>query len=203
LLSPGSVEEEEPVKLLLRSVPIVALIAMGPLVAACQQNKSPDMESRVQDRLKSADIKDVNANWKKDENTLHLTGEVKAPEEKQRAEELANEVVGTSGRVVNEVKVEGVDTNDQDSRIEKELDRMFKEDDQWDRDTTDLSFHSKAGVVTIKGDAPSQEIKDRVTARVKSVEGVKDVVNDLQIKPNKEPNPKNTKTHTNQMKKKY
>lgn len=184
-------------KLLLRSVPIVALIAAGPMVTACQNSKSPDVESRVQDRLKSADIKDVNANWKKDENALHLTGEVKAEAEKQRAEELANEVVGTSGRVVNEVKVEGVDTNDQDSRIEKELDRMFKEDDEWDRDTTDLSFSSKAGVVTVKGDAPSEAIKDRVTARVRSVEGVKDVVNDLQIKPsNKEPSPSNTKTHT-------
>jgi osmotically-inducible protein OsmY len=191
------------VKLLLRSVPIVALIASGPLVAACQNNKSPDVESRVQDRLKSADIKDVNANWKKDENTLHLTGEVKAPAEKQRAEELANEVVGTSGRVVNEVKVEGVDTDNLDSRIEKELDRMFKEDDEWDRDTNDLTFHSNAGVVTIKGDASSEAVKDNVTARVRSVEGVKDVVNDLQIKTMKEPNAKNTKAHTKQLKKKY
>ncbi len=191
-------------KLLLRSVPIVALIASGPLVAACQNSKSPDVESRVQDRLKSADIKDVNANWKKDENTLHLTGEVKAAAEKQRAEELASEVVGTSGRVVNEVKVEGVDSDSLDNRIEKELDRMFKEDDQWDRDTTDLTFHSKAGVVTIKGDASSEAVKDHVTARVKSVDGVTDVVNDLQIKPsNKEPSPKNMKSHTNQMKKKY
>jgi osmotically-inducible protein OsmY len=190
------------VKVLLRSVPVVALLAAGPLVAACQNNKSPDVESRVQSRLKSADIKDVNANWKKDENTLHLTGEVKAPAEKQRAEELANEVVGTSGRVVNEVKVEGVDTDNLDSRIEKELDRMFKEDDQWDRDTNDLTFHSNAGVVTIKGDASSEAMKDRVTARVRSVEGVKDVVNDLQIKPmNKEPHPKNTKAHTDKMKK--
>ena len=191
-------------KLLLRSVPIVALVAAGPLVASCQNNKSPDVESRVQDRLKSAEIKDVNASWKKDENTLHLTGEVKAAAEKQRAEELATEVVGTSGRVVNEVKVEGVDTDSLDNRIEKELDRMFKEDDQWDRDTDDLSFHSNAGVVTIKGDASSETMKESVGARVKSVEGVKDVVNDLQVKPmNKEPNAKNTKAHTGQMKKKY
>lgn len=190
-------------RLLFRSMPIVALIATGPLVSACQNTKAPDVESRVQDRLKSAEIKDVNANWKKDENILHLTGEVKAAAEKQRAEELANEVVGTTGRVVNEVKVEGVDTDSLDSRIESELDRMFKEDDEWDRDTNDLTFHSNAGVVTIKGDASSEAMKNRVAARVKSVEGVKDVVNDLQVKPMKEPNAKNTKAHTDQMKKKY
>lgn len=190
-------------RLLFRSMPIVALIATGPLVSACQNTKAPDVESRVQDRLKSAEIKDVNANWKKDENTLHLTGEVKAAAQKQRAEELANEVVGTTGRVVNEVKVEGVDTDSLDSRIESELDRMFKEDDEWDRDTNDLTFHSNVGVVTIKGDASSEAMKNRVAARVKSVEGVKDVVNDLQVKPMKEPNAKNTKAHTDQMKKKY
>ena len=144
--------------------------------------------SRVQDRLKDANIKDVNANWKKDENTLHLTEQVKAEADKQRAEELASQVVGTSGRVVNEVKVDGVDYAELDSRIERQLDTMFKDDKQ--RDHLDLTFHSKAGVVTITGDAPSQAVKDRVTERVRSVEGVKDVVNDLEIKPAKE-QPKN------------
>ena len=144
--------------------------------------------SRVQDRLKDANIKDVNANWKKDENTLHLTGQVKAEADKQRAEELASQVVGTSGRVVNEVKVDGVDYAELDSRIERQLDTMFKDDKQ--RDHLDLTFHSKAGVVTITGDAPSQAMKDRVTERVRSVEGVKDVVDDVEIKPAKE-QPKN------------
>ena len=189
-------------KLLFRSIPLAAILAAGPMISACQNTaKAPDYESRVQDQLKTADIKDVNANWKKDENALHLTGEVKNPTDKQRAEELANQVVGTSGRVVNEVRVSGDNSDDVDSRIEKSLDKMFKEDDQWDRDTTDLTFHSKAGVVTVTGDAGSQAIKDRVSERVKSVDGVKDVVNDLQIKPAKEPSPKNTKAHSDQMKK--
>jgi osmotically-inducible protein OsmY len=190
------------VRFLFRSVPLIAVLAAGPMISACQNTaKSPDYESRVQDRLKDANIKDVSANWKKDENTLHLTGEVKNPTDKERAEELANQVVGTSGHVVNEVKVEGDNSDNLDSRIEKDLDKMFKEDDQWDRDTTDLTFHSKTGVVTITGDASSQDIKDQVTAKVRSVDGVKDVVNDLQIKPAKEPSPKNTKAHSDQLKK--
>jgi osmotically-inducible protein OsmY len=190
------------VKFLCRSIPLVAVLAAGPMVSACQNTaKAPDYESRVQDQLKSADIKDVKADWKKDENALHLTGEVKSPTDKSRAEELANQVVGTSGRVVNEVKVEGDNSEDLDARIEKSLDKMFKEDDQWDRDTTDLTFHSKAGVVTITGDAPSQDVKDQVTAKVRAVDGVTDVVNDLQIKPAKEPSAKNTKAHSNQVKK--
>ena len=90
--------------------------------------------------------------------------------------------VGTSGRVVNEVTVEGTDAEASDERIEEMLDKAFKEDDQWDRDKLDLTFDSKAGVVTITGDAPSEAVKDRVTARVKQVPGVKDVVNNLEVK---------------------
>lgn len=183
-------------KRLLCAVPLVALIGGAPLITACNRNdNTPNYESRVKDRLKDADIKDVDANWNKDEKALHLSGKVKAESEKTRAETLANEVVGTSGRVVNEVKVDGVDTRDEDKQIEDRLDRMFKEDDQWDRDNLDLSFDSNAGVVTIKGDAPSEAIKNRITERVRSVDGVKDVVNDLQIKPAKEPSAKNTKAH--------
>jgi osmotically-inducible protein OsmY len=47
--------------------------------------------------------------------------------------------------------------------------------------------------VTITGDAPSQAIKDRVTEKVRAVDGVKDVVNDLEVKPAKEPSTKNPK----------
>jgi osmotically-inducible protein OsmY len=182
------------VKALLRSLPLVALVATAPVFTGCEQKaNTPNYEARVQDKLKDAKLDDVNANWKNDEKALHLSGKVKAEAEKQRAEVLASEVVGTSGRVVNEVKVEDVDTNAADNQIEERLDKTFKEDNQWDRDTTDLTFHSKAGVVTITGDAASQEIKDRVTQKVRSVEGVKDVVNNLEIKPAKEPSTKNPK----------
>ena len=187
-------------KKLLCAVPVAALMA-APLFTACEKkDNTPNYESRVQDRLNDANLKDVNANWNKDEKALHLTGKVEAATDKQRAEEVASQVVGTSGRVVNEVKIAGVDTRDEDKQIEDRLDKMFKEDDQWDRDTLDLTFHSTAGVVTIKGDAPSEAVKTQITEKVRGVDGVKDVVNDLQIKPAKEPSAKNTKAHTGKVK---
>ena len=110
--------------------------------------------------------------------------------DKARAEELAKQVVGTSGRVVNEVTIAttgtgGVaapGTDEMDDRIEDELGRAFKEDNEWDMDGLDLNFDSQGGVVTITGDAPSQAVKDRVTARVKKIQGVTDVVNNLELK---------------------
>ncbi len=173
---------------ILKSVALVAALAAAPMSTACNRPAdNPDFEGRVSDSLKTAKIDDVKANWKADEKALHLSGEVERAADKARAEELAQQVVGTSGRVVNEVKVEGTNADDVDRRIEKDLDASFKEDDQWDKDHLDLSFSAKAGVVTIKGDAPSQAAKDRVSAAVRKIDGVKDVVNDLEIKPEKAP----------------
>jgi len=175
------------VKRLLNSVALAGVLATAPLLtAACNRPaNAPDYQGRVNDSLKDAKIKDVKADWKADEKALHLSGEVENAADKARAAELAKQVVGTSGRVVDEVKVEGTNIDDVDKRIERDLDASFKEDDQWDRDNFDLTFHSKAAVVTVTGTAPTKAAKDMVTARVRKVQGVKDVVNDLEIKPEK------------------
>jgi osmotically-inducible protein OsmY len=171
------------VKKVFSSWAIVGLIAAGSMVTACEnRTATPDYQAKVNDSLKNAKIENIKADWKQDEQALHLTGDAESAADKARAEELAKQVVGTSGRVVNEVKVEGTNAEATDDRIEELLDRAFKEDDQWDRDKLDLTFDSKAGVVTITGDAPSEAVKNRVTARVKQVPGVKDVVNNLEIK---------------------
>jgi osmotically-inducible protein OsmY len=176
------------VKKMFSSWAIVGLLAAGPMVTACADRaNTPDYQDRVNDSLKNAKIDNVKADWKKDEQALHLTGEAESAADKARAEELAKQVVGTSGRVVNEVKVEGANDEAMDDRVEEQLDRLFKEDDEWDRDKLDLKFDSKAGVVTITGDAPSEAVKERITARVKQVPGVKDVVNNLEVKDAKAP----------------
>ena len=166
----------------------VGLIAAAPLVSGCNTAETPDYEAKVNETLESANLGDVNADWKAEDKQLHLSGEVQNAADKARAEELAKQVVGTTGRVVNEVKVADSagaavpGTETVDDQIENQLDRAFKEDDEWDMDKLDLNFDAKGGVVTITGDAPSQAVKDRVTARVKKVPGVTDVVNNLEVK---------------------
>jgi osmotically-inducible protein OsmY len=161
------------VKRLFNSMVLTAALAATPMMTACDRSPAnPDYEGRVKESLKAAKIDDVKPDWKADEKALHLSGDVENAADKARAEELAQQVVGTSGRVVNEVKVAGTNA-------------AFKEDDEWDRDNTDLKFDVNAGVVTVKGTAASAAIKDRVSSKVRAIPGVKDVVNDLEIKPEK------------------
>jgi osmotically-inducible protein OsmY len=174
------------VKRLFNSMVLTAALAATPMMTACDRSPAnPDYEGRVKESLKAAKIDDVKPDWKADEKALHLSGDVENAADKARAEELAQQVVGTSGRVVNEVKVAGTNADAVDKRIEKDIDAAFKEDDEWDRDNTDLKFDVNAGVVTVKGTAASAAIKDRVSSKVRAIPGVKDVVNDLEIKPEK------------------
>lgn len=168
-------------KRLCNSWAAVALLAAAPFLAACAQEQ-PDHEARVNETLETANLGDVDADWRETDSQLVLSGEVQNAADRARAEELARQVVGTTGRVVNEVKVAGTGMETVDDRIEEQLGRMFREDEQWDLDGLDLNFEVEAGVVTITGDAPSQAVKDRVTERVKTVEGVRDVVNNLEVR---------------------
>jgi osmotically-inducible protein OsmY len=173
------------VKKLCNSWVAIALLASAPLMTACTE-RGTDYQGRVNESLKTAELDEVKADWKADEKQLVLSGEVERAADKARAEELAKQVVGTSGRVVNEVKVgtePQIDARENaDDRLEEHLTKSFKEAKEWDMDKLDLNFNVEAGVVTITGDAPSQAVKNRVTAAVKKMEGVKDVVNNLEIK---------------------
>ena len=80
------------------------LLVGAPLSYAC--NRGPDVKEQVQDSLKQADIEDVNVDWDKKENIVHLKGSVDTTAERQRAEQVASAAVGTSGKVLNELTVE-------------------------------------------------------------------------------------------------
>ena len=115
---------------LFSSMLLAGTLAAAPMLSACNKPANePDYQARVNDSLKDAQLKDVKADWKSDEKALHLSGDVEKAADKARAEELAQQVVGTSGRVVNEVKVAGTNADDVDKRIDKDLDASFKEDD--------------------------------------------------------------------------
>lgn len=169
---------------LLTAVPVVALLAMAPLTVGCTTERAgePDLKARVNDELKTANLDDkVKADWENDGKQLRLTGEVERAADKARAEELAQQVVGTSGRVVNEVKVEGEDYGNVDDRIEEQLGKMFEDRTEWDFDGRGVTFDSAQGVVTITGTVESAAVKEKIGQRARATDGVKDVVNNLDV----------------------
>jgi len=163
---------------------LAAILSVTLGVAAC--NRAPTPADEVNRALKDAKLEAVSADWDKDARIAHLKGTVESATDKQRANDVAAAAVGTSGRVLNEVTIKGVNdatAGDLDSGIKSNLKKMI------DADPTlrerDINFDVVNGVVTVKGEVNSASEKARVTELVREAAGVKDMANALQIKPPK------------------
>ena len=151
-------------------------------VSACDQG--PDPADQVRDALETAQIDDVKVDYDRDSKAIHLTGSVDSASVKARAEQVAAKAVGTSGRVLNELTVEGAAenrANDLDGTIRERLNELVDKDPMLkDRD---VNFDVNNGAVEIKGSVASANEKTRVGEMVRGVQGVKDMANGLEVRP--------------------
>lgn len=157
-----------------------AILLTCVLALACGQRE--DTKENVAKALEQANLQNVAVDVDKDSNIVHLKGTVGTMSDRTRAEEVAAAAVGTSGRVLNELTVEGLNTetaDDLDDDIEDALDRMV--DDNPVLRERDINFEVTNGVVTVKGEVRSAKEKDQVTQIVKAAPGVKDFANALEI----------------------
>ncbi len=158
------------------------------VVGACsrQNNNDNDAKARVDKALDDANLKDVHTNWDKDANVVHLTGTVKTETDKQRADEIASGAVGTSGRVLDELKVEGMDekpVSDMDKTIGDTLKAEIDHDPVL-RDRT-IHFDVNQEDVTVTGNVRTAAEKAKVTEIVRRTNGVKQLANELKVEPKK------------------
>jgi hyperosmotically inducible protein len=154
------------------------------LVSAEACNRGPDPSDKVSRAMKDANLGDVKVDWDKEAHVAHLKGSVDQPTDRQRAEEVATAAVGSTGRVLNEVTIKGVNdktANDFDSDIRKHVQDAVNSDPML-RDR-DIDVDVNNGVVTVKGEVRSAAEKAKVTEIVRATPGVKNMANALEIKP--------------------
>jgi osmotically-inducible protein OsmY len=157
---------------------LIATAACGP--------RNPDYEKTADEALSTAALDDVDADYDNDAKTIHLTGTVNTENERQRAADVVQKAVGNGAQVANEVTVASRDeeiADDFDGAIETRLDELV--DNEADLKDNSIAFDANNGVITITGDVNSAAERDRVGDIARSQPGVKDVVNSLEVKPNK------------------
>ena len=163
---------------------VCVAIVVACLGAAC--HRAPDTEDTLRKALDQANMQQVEVKVDNDERIVHLKGAVGSMAERSRAEEVADAVVGTSGRVLNELTVKGLNdttADDLDGDIRKNLDRMIDNDPTLKQ--RDVNFEVTNGMVAIKGTVWSVDEKNRVGEMTKAAAGVKDLANGLQIESGK------------------
>lgn len=159
---------------------MVALLAAALPSMACE--REPDVTEQVEQRLDAAKLDQVDVTWDNDARIAHLTGQVRSPEERQRAEEIATSAVGTSGTVLNELTVEGLNEDaagELDGQIRDRLTELVDGDPELkDRN---IEFDVNNGAVSVTGTVANESEKQRVTQMVQSAPGVTDFANRLEI----------------------
>jgi hyperosmotically inducible protein len=159
---------------------VFPLLVAG-MLSGCSSNKSPDVTDNIRKSLDQAGFKDVSVSEDRDKGVVTLTGNVPTDTDKQQAEAIAkssapNLVVADQISVRppgNESEAKAVDS-DLDKAIEKNLDATLVKHR--------LKYDVKNGVVTLKGDVPSNAKREQVEKLAASVPNVKQVVNELEVK---------------------
>jgi osmotically-inducible protein OsmY len=143
-----------------------------------------DPRARAEEALNEERLSDVDLDWNEDNRVLHLKGSVASADERNRAEEIAEQAVGTSGRVLNELTVDDPAYYQPDNTqgsleaaLENAMTREFGADEQINFEVADN------GAVRIKGRVATEAEKARAEAMTRSTQGVIDVVNDLEVGP--------------------
>jgi len=157
---------------------LIATTACGP--------RNPDYEKTADDALSSAALDKVDADYDNDAKTVHLTGTVNTEGDRQRAEDVVQKAVGTGAKVANEVTVANRDediADDLDDGLETRLGELVDREADLKDDSVD--FDANNGVITITGSVDSRSERDKAGDLARSQPGVKDVVNSLEVKPDK------------------
>jgi osmotically-inducible protein OsmY len=153
------------------------------LLAAFACDRGRDTAHTVRKALDDANMHRVQVEVDDAERIVHLQGSVNTMADRTRADEIANAVVGTSGRVVNDLTVEDlVDRrpNDVDGKLTDAVDERLDGDPVLRE--RDVNIAVTDGVVSVSGEVRSQDEKRRVDRIVTSVAGVRSVANHLQVR---------------------
>ncbi len=165
----------------------VALIASAiTLTMACSDHpKAPDVTGDIRHALDQQGLNDVSVSQDREKSVVTLTGDVQTDDDKARAESITRSIAGT--QVVSDeigVRPSGdrstakkVDS-DLDSAIDKNLDAKLVQH----RMKKDVSYSVTNGVVTLKGDVPSEAQRISVEKLAQEVPNVKQVVNEIEVK---------------------
>jgi len=168
---------------------LTALIALSLLFGvACSQQRAntPSVKDQVNKALQNASLNDVKVDENRDKGVVTLSGDVKSPEEKQRAEDIARQ--NAPNMVVsNEIGVrpqgaEGT-AKDIDKNLDAGIEKNYKDELTENRlDNQHIRVDVNNGVVTLKGDVDNMELRQKAEKLAANIPNVQQVVNELEVK---------------------
>jgi len=160
----------------------VITLAVAGLVG-CTANRAPDVAGKIRDSMKQAGLKDVTVSQNRDKGVVTLGGNVVTMDQKAQAEQIAQPIAG--GQVVaNEIAVLPIGDaaaktvySDFDKGIEANLDAALAQNN-----IKGVTHSTKQGVVTLKGDLATPELRAEAERVADGIPNVQQVVNEISVK---------------------
>jgi osmotically-inducible protein OsmY len=157
-------------------------LTVGALWVAALACTRPDTQENVKRALDDAHIRNVDVAVDDGEALVHLSGTVETLADRTRAEEVATSIVGTSGRIVNDLTIEDFEDDTPDSPDEQlttALDRLI-DDDRTLRER-DVNISVRDSAVTIHGEVRTVGESTRAARLIAKAPGVTSVTNELRV----------------------
>jgi hyperosmotically inducible protein len=159
------------------------------VIAGCNKPAHPDEKSAVTDSLKNNNLNAVSVSQDRDKGVITLSGNLDSQDLKNQAESVARQAA-PDYTIADEIGVRppGADTagsvaSNLDSAIEDNFKAMIKAhavlNDQ------SISGNAKNGTLVLKGSVKTEKQKKEAEDLAKKVPNVQQVVNELEVKPNK------------------
>lgn len=165
-----------------------ALLAGALSVAGCHKSH-PDEKDAVTSSFKANGLGEVDVSQDRDKGVMTLTGKVATDDQKQRANSLAQQAA-PDYQIANEIGVRPPDMNNAGavaSDTDKGIEDNFKAAIKAHKALDDQSIRGSAknGTLEIKGSVKTETQKREVEALAKKIPNVQQVVNELEVNPNK------------------
>jgi hyperosmotically inducible periplasmic protein len=170
-----------------------AIILGGAMAIAGCHHAYPDAKAAVTDTLKANNLGKIDVSQDREKGVMTLTGNVDSDNDKMQAENLTKQAA-PGYTIADEIGVRPPDENSagsiaskEDSAIEDNFAAAIKANQNLDDQSIRAS--SKNGTLVITGSVKTPTQKTEVTILAKQVPNVQQVVNELEVQPDKHSSP--------------
>ncbi|HEY4933894.1 MAG TPA: BON domain-containing protein [Terriglobales bacterium] len=171
---------------------VTASLLLTFAVVGCNRNaQHPDVKTAVDTAMTRNDLGVVKVSQDRDKGVLTLTGDVETPDQKTQAESVAAQAA-PGYTISNEIGVRPIGAESQakavDSNLDDAIEKNYKASLKAHQNLDDqsISYNAKNGTLVLKGSVKTSAQRNEAQKLAKAVPNVKDVVNEIEVKPDKD-----------------
>ena len=161
------------------------------LMGCNQKAQHPDVKTAVDTAMTRNDLGVVKVSQDRDKGVLTLTGDVETADRKAQAESIASQTA-PGYAISNELGVRPVGAESQAKAVDSNLDDAIEKNYKaalkahQNLDDQSISYDAKNGTLVLKGSVKTGAQKSEAQKLAKAVPNVKEVVNEIEVKPDKD-----------------